>query len=175
MMADPDPAGGQLADSVYEHLRSIAGAQLRGERRNHTLSPTALVNEAYLRLTTDVRAPAHDRTAFLHAAAEGMRRVLIDHARKRGAAKRGGNWSRAIESVEQLAEEGGEGEILALDGAILRLEAADQRAASVVRLRFYGGASVDETADALGISRRSVLRDWEYARAFLLQALQDDG
>jgi len=164
----------QLADTVYEHLRAIAGAQLRGERRNHTLSPTALANEAYLRLSSDARAPAHDRSRFLHAAAEGMRRILIDYARRRGAVKRGGGWNRVVESVEQLADEAGEEEIVALDGAFLRLEQEDPRAAAVVRLRFYGGASVDQTAEALGISRRSVLRDWEYARAFLLAALQEE-
>lgn len=169
------PADRQLADTVYEHLRAIAGSQLRGERRNHTLSPTALVNEAYLRLASDAHAPAPDRSRFLHAAAEGMRRILIDYARRRGAAKRGGGWNRAIESVEQLADVADEGEIVALDGAFLRLEKEDPRAAAVVRLRFYAGVSVDQTAEALGISRRSVLRDWEYARAFLLAALQEEG
>jgi RNA polymerase sigma factor (TIGR02999 family) len=162
-----------LADTVYKHLRAIAGIQLRNERRDHTLSATALVHEAYLRLPPE--SSEADRALFLHGAAESMRHILIDHARRRGAAKRGKGWKRSIESVEQLAEEADETDIVALDGAFVRLEADDPRAAAVVRLRFYAGLGVDKTAEILGISRRSVLRDWEYARVFLLAALGESG
>ncbi len=158
-----------LTNTIYQQLRAIAGAQLQGERQGHTLSATALVHEAFLRLGD----AAADRSRFLHAAGEAMRRVLIDHARKRGAAKRGAGWMRSIESVEQLAADGSESEVLALDRAFVRLEAEDARAAAVVRLRFYAGLSADQTAEVLGVSRRSVFRAWDYARVFLLSALQD--
>jgi RNA polymerase sigma factor (TIGR02999 family) len=162
----PDPQD-ELAAAVYATLRAIAANQMAGERRNHTLSPTALVHEAYLKLTGDAR----DNGAFYHAAAEAMRRILIDHARSRGAVKRGGGWRRSVESVEDLAANASSEDVVALDEAFLRLEAQDPRAAEVVRLRFYAGLTVDQAAEALGVSRRSVLRDWEYARAYLLADL----
>lgn len=169
-----DPTAARLADELYHELRALAGFQLRGERRNHTLSTTALVNEAYVRLAAGGDRPL-DLSSFLPAAAQAMRRVLIDHARRRGAAKRGGGWNRLVESVEQLAEDADEAVILELDAALARLGVEDARAAAVVRMRFYAGASVAQTAEALGIARRSVMRDWEYARAFLLAALREPG
>src|SRR5262249_53749268 len=108
---------------------------------------------------------------FYIAAAEAMRRVLIEHARKRGAVKRGGDWNRTALDVVDLASDEDCGRLMALDGAILRLEQEDARAASIVRLRFFAGLSVDTTAETLGLSRRTVLRDWEYARTWLLQEL----
>ena len=167
--APPNP--GDLPSTVYEVLRAIAGRQMAGERAGHTLSPTALVNEAYLRLANDPRRDAQPG-AFYHAAGEAMRRILIEHARKRGAVKRGGGWQRAVESVEHLAADAGPEEVVALDEAFVRLETEDPRASEVVRLRFYAGLTVDQAAEALGVSRRSVLRDWEYARAFLLAELE---
>lgn len=157
-----------LSSSVYDVLRAIAARQMSGERAGHTLSPTALVHEAYVKLADVARA---DSRAFYHAAGQAMRRILIDHARRRGAGKRGGGW-RAVMSVEGLADRADPQVVVALDEAFVRLEAEDARAAEVVRLRFYAGLSVDQTAEALGVSRRSVLRDWEYARAFLLAELE---
>ena len=158
-----------LTASIYQQLRTIAGAHLAGERANHTLSATALVHEAYIRM----HRPDQDPARFLHAAGEAMRRILIDHARKRGADKRGAGWERSVQTLDDFAAHASPTEVVALDSAFVRLEIEDARAAAVVRLRFYAGLSVDETAQALSVSRRSVLRDWEYARAFLLAALQE--
>lgn len=164
-----------LRDAVYRQLRAMAQRQMAGERPNHTLSATALVHEVYLKMSGDLT----DRGAFYHAAAEAMRRILIDHARARDAAKRGGGQSsrgggraRAFESIDTLADEANPEEVVALDEAFLRLEKDDARAAEVVRLRFYAGLSVDQAAEVLGVSRRSVLRDWMYARAFLREVLE---
>jgi RNA polymerase sigma factor (TIGR02999 family) len=159
-----------LSSSVYAVLRAMAAKQMSGERAGHTLSPTALVHEAYVKLADVAQA---DSRAFFHAAGEAMRRILIDHARKKGAAKRGGGW-RAVASVEGLADQASPDVVVALDAAFVRLEAEDERAAEVVRLRFYAGLTVDQTAEALGVSRRSVLRDWEYARAFLLAEVRPE-
>jgi RNA polymerase sigma factor (TIGR02999 family) len=162
-----------LRDAVYRQLRAMAQRQMAGERPNHTLSATALVHEVYLKMSGDLT----DRGAFFHAAAEAMRRILIDHARASGAAKRGGSGNsggsrtNSFESLESLSLDGNSEEVVALDEAFLSLEKDDARAAEVVRLRFYAGLSVDQSAEVLGVSRRSVLRDWMYARAFLRAAL----
>jgi RNA polymerase sigma factor (TIGR02999 family) len=159
-----------LTDAVYAQLRAIAQRQMADERAGHTLQATALVHEAYMRLSR------HEKTwgsegEFYGAAAEAMRRILIEHARKRGAVKRGGEVKRVIFNVAELASEDDAGAILRLDEAILRFEKEEPRAASVVRLRFYAGLTVEQTAAALGLSRNTVLRDWEYARAWLKDAL----
>lgn len=172
--ADRDPDH-ELTETVYDHLRAIAGLQIRDERRDHTLSPTGLVHEAYLRMAGGGASPAADRSRFLRAAGEAMRRILIDHARRRGAAKRGGGWNRQVESLELLAETADEADVMALDRAFLRLEKEDARAAEVVRLRFYAGLGLDQTAEALGISRSTALRDWAFARAYLLHELEAPG
>jgi RNA polymerase sigma-70 factor (ECF subfamily) len=160
-----------LLPLVYAQLHAAARRMMAGERANHTLQPTALVGEAYARLAKDLAADWPGPREFYLAAAEAMRRILIEHARKRGATKRGGGWTRAALDVVDLASEENCGVLLALDEAILRLEQEDPRAASVVRLRFYAGLSVEATADALGLSRRTVLRDWEYARVWLFREL----
>ena len=146
---------------------------MAGERRGHTLTATALVHEAYLRLAPAGLAGA-DRARFCAAAAEAMRRILIDHARRRGAAKRSGGGLRAVdmESVIDLARDDNSAEILALDDAVSRLEEEDTDAAAVVRLRFYAGLTGDQVAELLGISPRQVDREWAYARAFLLRELR---
>jgi RNA polymerase sigma factor (TIGR02999 family) len=143
------------------------------ERRGHTLTATALVHEAYLRLAPAGLAGA-DRARFYAAAAEAMRRILIDHARRRRAAKRSGGGLRAVdmESVIDLARDDNSAEILALDDAVSRLEEEDTDAAAVVRLRFYAGLTGDQVAELLGISPRQVDREWAYARAFLLRELR---
>ncbi len=167
--ANADPP---LVDRVYAQLRAIAQRQMNQERPGHTLQATALVNEAYLRLT-EAGVTWSRPGAFYHAAAEAMRRILIEHARKRGAGKRGGGRAKVDLDVRLLADLAGvdaDG-IVAVDEAIRRLEGADPRAASVVRLRFFAGLSVEGTAAALGLSDRTVRREWEYARAWLYHAL----
>lgn len=164
---------GELAATVYATLRAIAQRQLNGERPGHTLTATALVHEAYLRIAPAGLAGA-DRARFYAAAAEAMRRILIDHARRKAAGKRGGGLRRVagIENVADLARDENADETLALDEAISRLEEHDADAARVVRLRFFAGLTGDQVADVLEISPRQVDREWAYARAFLLRALK---
>lgn len=161
----------RLVPMVYAELRAMAQAHLRNERPDHSLQATALVHEAYLRLVGDARPTWNDRAHFFHAAAEAMRRILIEHARQRGAVKRGGDQVKVPLSGVNLASEQDPEEILALDDAILRLEEQDPTAAEVVRLRFFAGLSVQETALILELSERTVKREWASARAWLYRAL----
>lgn len=170
-------SGGQsdLATTVYSCLRAIAQRQMQGERPMHTLTATALVHEAYLRLAP-LPGGEWDRARFYRAAAEAMRHILIDHARRRGARKRGDRRRiMDIESVADLARQENLEDTLALDEAITRLESDDTSAAAVVRLRFYAGLTGEQVAELLGISPRQVDREWAYAKAFLLRALRPDG
>lgn len=161
----------ELAPVVYDELRVLAAAHLRRERPDHSLQPTALVHEAYLRLIGDDRAPWEDRAHFFRAAAQAMRRILIDRARVRGRQKRGGGRVRvSLERVGASTWDDSAG-MLALDEALQRLEEQDPRSAEVVELRYFGGLSVHDTADALGISERTVKREWAFARAWLWNAL----
>ncbi len=160
-----------LFASLHRQLCAIAQEQMAQERRAHTLQATALVNEAYLRMA-QAGIVWSSRGAFFVAAAEAMRRILIDHARARGAEKRGGGRAAlTISGIADLAAPTEPAGILALDDAISRLEGVDPQAAAVVRLRFYAGLEIDATAAALGISERTVKRDWAFARAWLHQAL----
>ena len=165
-------AEAELLPLVYAELHAIAARYLRGERAGHTLSPTALIHEAYLRLDDDVALAAADRRAFFALAARRMRQVLVDHARHRDAAKRGGPEREAI-TLSALGEDGsGDGvDTLALDQALSRLGEMDPRKAQVVELRYFAGLEMSEIAEALGISRATAQRDWDVARAFLYQAL----
>jgi RNA polymerase sigma factor (TIGR02999 family) len=161
-----------LPPEVYQQLRSIAHARMANERAGHTLQSTALVHEALMRLAGDGAVCGEDRPAFFRAAAETMRRVLIDHARARAADKRGGNHHRVmLDSGDRPAGEDKIVELLALDEAISRLEEQNPDAAAVVRLRFYAGLSVDETAETLGLAPRSIDRLWAFARASLWRTL----
>lgn len=165
----------RLLPLVYDELRALARAQLRHERPDHTLQPTALVHEAYLRLVGGNQPPWNDRQHFFRAAAEAMRRILIEHARKRRRAKRGGGLVRVELSGVDLGVEQDPDRLLALDDAFRRLEQQDPEAADVVRLRFFAGLSVEETAQATGLSERTVKREWAFARAWLYDALRDSG
>lgn len=164
-------AAGDLFTRVYHELRSIAGRQIRDERRAHTLGATALVHEVYVRLIGGTRLHLQDRAGFFHAAAEAMRRILIEHARKRGRQKRGGQRRRIPLDAVDLASEEQFSDFLAVEEALRRLEQEDGRAAEVVRLRFFAGLSVEEVAQMLDSSPRSVAREWAYARAWLYRAL----
>lgn len=168
-----DSAMERLFPLVYDELRTLARAHLRNERSDHTLQPTALVHEAYLRLLGGTQPPWNDRQHFFRAAAEAMRRILIEHARRRGRAKRGGTQVRVdLDSID-LARDDDPDMVLALDEAFRRLEKEDPGAADIVRLRFYAGLSVQETAQATGQSERTVKREWAFARAWLFDALRE--
>jgi RNA polymerase sigma factor (TIGR02999 family) len=164
----------ELSGAVYTELRGLAARQMAGERDGHTLQATALVNEAYLRLVGDPDLAWESRRHFFAAAAQAMRRILVEHARRRGRDKRGGDWRRlSLEGLELAADSDSSG-FLALDEALERLEKVDGRAAEIVRLRFYAGLDVDQAALATGLSRRTVLREWAYAKAWLYDALEND-
>ncbi len=168
-------AASDLLPLVYAQLRKLAQLNMNQERAAHTLQATALVHEAYLRLIGDQNLGWDSRAHFFTAAAEAMRRILIEHARARKRIKRGGERERVPLSELDLAVEHDADEILAVDEAFRRLETEDPDAATVVRLRFFAGLSVAETASALGISERSVAREWAFARAWLASELSGEG
>jgi len=176
--ADGDrTAADQLLPMVYEQLRRAAHLQMAGERSDHTLSATALVHEVYLKLVGPREVAWDGRAHFYAAAAEAMRRILLDHARARGRDKRGGREGKPARlvdfaSVGELAGAEPE-EIVSFDAALCRLEEESGEAARVVRLRFFGGLSVEQTARAMGVSDRTVNRHWTYARAWLHRALRE--
>ena len=161
----------QLFPLVYQQLRELARQRLATERAGHTLQATALVHEAYLRLVGNTELKWSDRGQFFMAAAEAMRRILIDHARARNGPRRGGKRRRVPLSVADLAGDEEISEILDLDEAISRLENTSPQVAAVVRLRFWAGLSIEDTAQALGVSPSTVKREWTYARAVLYEAL----
>ena len=172
--ADPSAAGGSgdLNGQVYEQLRAIARAKLAQQSPGHTLQATALVHEAFLKLRDHPSIVSAEPARFYQAAAQAMRQILIDHARARGRIKRGGGVRREFADVAELADEQDPGQIMALDEAISRLEKQEPRAAEVVKLRFFAGLTVEETAEALELSERTVKREWQFARAWLFQALE---
>ncbi|HMU62224.1 MAG TPA: sigma-70 family RNA polymerase sigma factor [Gemmatimonadales bacterium] len=160
---------------VYDELRQLAHRQLRRESSGHSLNTTALVHEAYLKLVDQTRAQIRDRAHFFAVAATAMRRILVDHARRHGAAKRGAGAKRVpLEMVDGLAPDERADLLVALDTALVRLAALDERQARVVECRFFGGLTEEETAEALGTSTRTVKRDWAKARSWLYQALYPD-
>ena len=159
---------GQLVPLVYAELRRLADRCLRGERDEHTLRTTALVHEAYLRLVEQDRADWKDRAHFLGVAAQMMRRILVDYARARATAKRAGMASRIeIEGLDLGGEEPRTDEILVVDEALGRLAEIDPQQTRIVELRYFAGMTVEETAEVVGISPRTVKRDWAMASAWL--------
>lgn len=162
----------RVLPGVYEALHRLADHAMRGERTGHTLTPTELVHEAYLRLVQLDRVQWRDRAHFFGVASQVMRRVLVDAARRRRADKRGGPQASAVplENLVLAASERPD-DVVALDEALTRLAALDARQARVVECRFFAGMDVDETAVALGISPATVKRDWVAARAWLNDAL----
>ena len=165
-----------LFDVLYRELRRLAEAAMRAERANHTLQPTALVHEAFLRLATD-HGRFESRAHFLGVAAGAMRRVLVDHARGRNAKKRGhGATLVTVEDLDDLPRPAVEElDLVVLDEALERLTTLDARQGQIVELRFFGGLSVEETADALRISPATVKRHWTVAKAWLLRELEGPG
>lgn len=161
----------ELLARVYTRLRNMAERQLGGERDDHTLQPTALVHEAWLKLRERLDALRSEPARFFAAAAEAMRCILIDHARRRGAKKRGGGAQKLPLDLEQLSATASSDELIALDEAISALAKQNPRCAEVVRLRFYAGMTEDEVAQALDTSERTVRREWAFSRAFLFQRL----
>jgi RNA polymerase sigma factor (TIGR02999 family) len=161
----------RLLPMVYDNLRQMAERELRRERAGHTLSPTALVHEAYLKLVQLDRITWQGRAHFFGASANAMRRILISYARMKKADKRGaGSEHVPLDNVILAAQER-PADLLALDDALAKLEAMSERQARIVECRFFGGMGVDETAEALGISQATVKRDWTLARAFLNREL----
>jgi RNA polymerase sigma factor (TIGR02999 family) len=163
-----------LMPRVYEELRRLAHRQLRGERASHTLQTTALVHEAYLKLVDQRRAAWQNRAHFFAIAALAMRRILINYAKRRMADKRGGGQVVATFEEEMAPRETRAAELLALDEALVRLEALNERQSRVVTYRFFGGLTQEEIAEVLDVSVATVRRDWRLARAWLSRELGEE-
>lgn len=172
ILSEPHDAGtvDKLVPLLYEELRQMARREMSHERPGHTLNPTALANETYLRIAGSEGVLVHGRVYFLGAAAKAMRRVLVDHARSRMRQKRGGDWRRvtlnASNEPAMLANE-----LIELDDALEKLAAQAPRQARVVEARYFGGLNVEETAELLGVSARTVKSDWAFARTWLNRSL----
>lgn len=157
---------------LYEELRALARRQMGGERAGHTLQTTALVHEAYLRLSGAQGTEWEDKAHFMRVAARAMRRVLVDHARRKRTEKIGGDWGRvSLDSVTDLMEEASE-DLVSMDELLEKLAEVDARMAQVVELRFFAGLTLDETASVLGVSRGTVKNDWTFAKAWLKDRMQ---
>ena len=164
-------AAEKLVPLVYDALRRRAAWHLGRERRDHTLRPTALVHEVYLRLVGQREAAWENRAQFFAVAAQVMRRVLVEHARGRGARKRGGSRCRVALDETMLAAEPRDVDLLALEEALGELQALDPAKARIVELRFFAGLSLEETADVLGVSPATVTRGWRMAKAWLYRRI----
>jgi RNA polymerase sigma factor (TIGR02999 family) len=161
----------RLLPLVYDELRRRAAARLRRERRGHTLQPTELVHEAYLRLIDQNRAVWQNRAQFFGLASQMMRRILVDRARAHRMAKRSGRWARVTLDEAVVATRPPDVDVLDLDAALTRLAAFDERKSQVAELRFFGGLSLEETGEVLGVSLATVERDWQAGRAWLFKTL----
>jgi RNA polymerase sigma factor (TIGR02999 family) len=167
------PAGEQLFEDVYTELRALAARYLHRERKNHTLQPTALVHEAYLKLVGHTHVDWQGRSHFLAVAAQAMRQILVDHARRHRAAKRGGNRQRIALDDGLVVESSRDVDLLAMEDALTKLTKLDPRQAQMVELRFFGGLSIAEVAKVMEISKRSVEREWTMVRAWLRRELKE--
>lgn len=166
----------RLLDAVYQELKRMARTQLRGERPGQSVQASALVNDLYLRMLGREDKGWENRAHFFSAAASNMRRILVDRARSRNAQKRGGDFAR-VDFDDQLrvyaeADDTDTERLLALDAALEELAQLDERQAKIVELRFFAGLTADETAEAMNISRRTVMREWSMARAWLHDRIQ---
>lgn len=167
-----DRAAAQLFPLVYEELRQLAARKMAREKAGQTLDATGLVHEAFLRLVGN--EPFANRRHFFGAAAEAMRRILVEAARRKARLKHGGQQQRQVVDLETLAASGADDELLALHEALARLAAHDPQKAKLVELRFFGGLTLADAADCLGISLSTADRAWRYARAWLYTAMADD-
>ncbi len=162
-----ESAPARLMPLVYDELRKLAQGYLRGERSDHTLQATALVHEAYIRLVDWENVTWQNRAHFFALAAQIMRRILVDHAREHQAQKRGGEWTKlSLEGAMSLPQQK-EVDVVALDDALQELERMDRTQSRIVELRFFGGLTIEETAEALRISPATVKREWVLAKAWL--------
>ncbi|MDF1810337.1 MAG: ECF-type sigma factor [Phycisphaerales bacterium] len=168
-----EQSGDDLLEQVYNQLRRIAQNRMSKERPDHTLEATALVHEAYAKLLGNEELSWQSRAHFFNAAAQAMRRILIDHARSKNAIKRGGEEKRVPLGLIDLAQNHDPSDIVALEEAMITLENEDPRAAQIVSLRFYAGLTVERTALALDLSERTVIREWTFARARLFELLSE--
>lgn len=173
MDANDRSAAKRLFEIVYDELRGLAGEVFRSQRLDHTLQPTALVNEAFLKLADQSRIEWRNRAHFLAVAARAMRQILIDHARGRGRAKRGGDLCRVTVAEYDTPIASAEPEVLDLDEALKKLANMDERQSKMVELRFFGGMTTDEIAHVLGVSKSTVEADWRMARAWLHRELSN--
>ena len=171
--AGKQEARDELLGLVYEPLRAIAQRHLHRERDGHTLQPTALVHELYLKLVDQRRVAWNDRAHFFAVAAQVMRRILVDHARRRNSEKRGGDLIEVtIGAALDLASANENFDVVALDDALQKLEKIFPQQARIVELRFYAGLTIDETAEVMGISPATISREWTMARAWLKRELR---
>lgn len=170
-----DRAADRLLSVVYDDLRSRASRLLRGERRDHTLRPTELVHEAYLRLVDNTRCHWQNRAHFLAVASRAMHRVLVDHARRRGSQRRGGGQVRLILDEELIVgTEGTDEMLMSLETALMKLAKRYPESAQVVEMRFFGGLTHEECACVLGVSTSTASRHWAFAQTWLYREINDE-
>ncbi|MBN1505397.1 MAG: sigma-70 family RNA polymerase sigma factor [Sedimentisphaerales bacterium] len=165
----------ELLPLVYEELRLLAAQKLSQERPGQTLQATALVHEVYIRLVGDEPQSWSNRGQFFGAAAEAMRRILVENARRKKSRKHGGGRCRVNVEDQDITIENAPDDLLALDTALAELSAADPTKAQLVKLRFFAGLTIDQAAEALGISRATAIRHWSFARAWLFDRVRGDG
>jgi RNA polymerase sigma factor (TIGR02999 family) len=166
-------AANELLPLVYEELRKLAAARMANERAGHTLQPTALVHEAWLRLAgNDANAQFANRAHFFAAAAEAMRRILIERARRKGAEKRGGDWQRIDLDKVEIATDADDDTLLLVNEALEKLTKEDATAAEIATLRFFGGLTLEEAGQVLGVTDRTAKRYWAFARAWLFDEMR---
>ena len=174
-LAETDRATAErLMDAVYGQLRNLAASMLRNESAGHTLQPTALVNEAYLRLIDQDRIDWKGRTHFFAVGARMMRRILVDHARTKKRLKRGGQMRRVFLGDDLQISKRNDEDVLAIEEALEKLAERDPRQAQIVELRFYGGLTVEEVAQVLGVSKRTVESEWTILKAWLRRELSGE-
>jgi RNA polymerase sigma-70 factor (ECF subfamily) len=172
LSAGDDEAGEELFPKIYNQLHALANRYMRMERPDHTLQPTALVHEAFIKLGGGKEVDWESRSHFFSFAARAMRNILIDHARTRSAAKKGGDWKRKALKDDLILVGELSADVLTLNGSLDRLANVDDQMARIVELRFFGGLSVEEASQVLKVSPRTVKSDWRFAKAWLLEDME---